>query len=98
MKKGPKPDALVKHVMALLEKRGKGIILMHDIQPHTAQALPEILNQLKAKGYKVVQLTAKAPVQTLPEYDAKIESDIKGMPTGLSDRPITSVIKTISGQ
>jgi hypothetical protein len=45
-----------------------------------------------------VQLTAKTPVQTLPEYDAKIESDMKGMPTALSDRPITSVIKTISGQ
>jgi peptidoglycan-N-acetylglucosamine deacetylase len=96
--KGPKPDALVKHVMALLEKRGKGIILMHDIQPHTAQALPEILKQLKAKGYKVVQLTAKAPVQTLPEFDTLIEQDIKGLPTALSDRPMTSVIKTISGQ
>lgn len=95
--KGPKPDALVKHVMALLEKRGKGIVLMHDIQPHTAQALPEILKQLKAKDYKVVQLTAKAPVQTLPEYDVLIEQDIKGLPTALSQRPMTSVIKTISG-
>ena len=55
--------------MALLEKRGKGIILMHDIQPHTAAAMPELLKELKAKGYKIVQLTAKAPVQTLPEYD-----------------------------
>ena len=77
--------------MALLEKRGKGIILMHDIQPHTAAAMPDLLKELKAKGYKIVQLTAKAPVQTLPEYDAKIESDMKGMPTALSDRPITSV-------
>ena len=34
--KGGKPDALVKRIMANLEKRGKGIILMHDIQPHTA--------------------------------------------------------------
>jgi hypothetical protein len=88
----------VKHVIGLLEKRGKGIILMHDIQPHTAAAMPDLLKELKAKGYKIVQLTAKAPVQTLPEYDAKIESDMKGMPTALSDRPITSVIKTISGQ
>ena len=94
--KGPQPEALVKHVMALLEKRGKGIILMHDIQPHTAAALPEILKQLKAKGYKVVQLTAKAPVQTLPEFDALIEKDVSGMPTELSQRPMTSVIKTIT--
>ena len=56
--------------MTLLEKRGKGIILMHDIQPHTAAAMPDLLKELKAKGYKIVQLTAKAPVQTLPEYDA----------------------------
>jgi len=96
--KGPAAPALVKHVMSLLEKRGKGIILMHDIQPHTAAAMPDLLKELKAKGYKIVQLTAKAPVQTLPEYDAKIESDIKGMPTALSDRPMTSVIKTIGGQ
>ena len=95
--KGPQPEALVKHVMALLEKRGKGIILMHDIQPHTAAALPEILKQLKAKDYKVVQVTAKAPVQTLPEFDALIEKDMKGMPTELSQRPMTSVIKTITG-
>ncbi len=45
--KHPKPDALVKRVMALLKKRGKGIILMHDIQPPTVAALPEILKQLK---------------------------------------------------
>ena len=84
--KGPQPEALVKHVMALLEKRGKGIILMHDIQPHTAAALPEILKQLKAKDYKVVQVTANAPVQTLPEFEALIEKDMKGMPTELSQR------------
>ena len=39
--KGGQPDKLVKHIMALLEKRGKGIILMHDIQPHTAEAMPD---------------------------------------------------------
>jgi peptidoglycan/xylan/chitin deacetylase (PgdA/CDA1 family) len=96
--KGGKPDKLVKHIMALLEKRGKGIILMHDIQPHTAAAMPELLKQLKAGGYKVVQMTAKAPIQTLPEYDELIAKDMQGMPTALSDRPLNSVVKTISGQ
>jgi peptidoglycan/xylan/chitin deacetylase (PgdA/CDA1 family) len=96
--KGGKPDKLVKHIMALLEKRGKGIILMHDIQPHTAAAMPELLKQLKAGGYKVVQMTAKAPIQTLPEYDELINKDMQGMPAALSDRPLNSVVKTISGQ
>lgn len=96
--KGGKADALVKRIMAGLEKRGKGIILMHDIQPHTAKAMPDLLKQLKAGGYKIVQMTAKAPVQTLPEYDELINKDMQGMPTALSDRPLNSVVKTISGQ
>jgi peptidoglycan-N-acetylglucosamine deacetylase len=96
--KGGRSDALVKRIMAGLEKRGKGIILMHDIQPHTAAAMPELLKQLKAGGYKVVQMTAKAPIQTLPEYDELINKDMQGMPTALSDRPLNSVVKTISGQ
>lgn len=92
------PKALAKHVMKLLDKRGKGIILMHDIQPHTAKAMPDLLKQLKKNGYKVVQLTAKEPVKTLPEYDAAIAKDMKGMPTALSDRPMNSVVRTISGE
>jgi peptidoglycan/xylan/chitin deacetylase (PgdA/CDA1 family) len=96
--KGGKADALIKRVMADLSKRGKGIILMHSIQPHTAQAMPELLKQLKAGGYKVVQMVPKAPIQTLPEYDEMIAKDMQGMPTALSDRPINSVIKTIGGQ
>jgi len=91
------PKKLVAHIMKLLDKRGKGIILMHDIQPHTAKALPDLLRQLKKNGYKVVQLTAKEPVKTLPEYDEAIAKDMKGMPTALSDRPMTSVVRTISG-
>jgi peptidoglycan-N-acetylglucosamine deacetylase len=91
------PDKLTAHIMKLLDKRGKGIILMHDIQPHTAKALPGLLKELKAKGYKVVQLTAKEPVKTLPEYDEAIAKDMKGMPTALTDRPMNSVVRTISG-
>ncbi len=91
-------NKLVKHIMHLLDKRGKGIILMHDIQPHTAKAMPDLLTQLKKNGYKVVQMTAKEPVKTLPEYDELTAKDMKGMPTVLSDRPMNSVVRTISGQ
>ena len=52
--------------MKKLNKHGKGIILMHDFQKHTAEALPELLNRLKAGGYKVVAMRAKAPVTSLP--------------------------------
>src|SRR5207244_6922287 len=48
-----KPEQVVKSVMTKLQKHGKGIALMHDFQHPTALALPELLNQLKAGGYKI---------------------------------------------
>src|SRR5258707_2018674 len=81
--------------MKKLDKLGKGIILMHDFHKHTAEALPELLHKLKAGGYKVVQMRAKAPVQTLPQYDEELLKDAK-LPT-VSDRPASSVVQTISG-
>lgn len=88
-------DHLVKSVIAKLDKRGKGIILMHDIHKRTAQALPLILAQLKAKGYKIVHLTAKAPVVTLAEFDETIEKEAKGLPQVGAERPMSSVVKTV---
>ena len=46
--------------MTKLPKNGKGIILMHDFQHATAEAMPELLRQLKAGGYKVVHMVPKA--------------------------------------
>ncbi len=51
-----KPEQVINSVMTKLEKHGKGIILMHDFRRATAEALPELLRQLKAAGYKVVHL------------------------------------------
>src|SRR4051794_21638699 len=75
--------------MKKVNKLGKGIILMHDFHKHTAEALPELLHQLKAGGYKVVAMRAKAPVQSLPQFDEEILKDAK-LPT-LSQRPVSSV-------
>jgi peptidoglycan/xylan/chitin deacetylase (PgdA/CDA1 family) len=88
------PEKLVKRVMDKLEKKTKGIILMHDIQPNTAKAVPKLLAELKAKGYKVVHLKAKGEVKTLAQYDSEVEKGMKGMSAG-HDRPMSSVIKTI---
>jgi len=77
-----------------LDKLGKGIILMHDFHKHTAEALPELLRRLKAGGYKVVAMRAKAPVQSLPQYDEELLKDSK-LPT-VSQRPVNSVVTTVS--
>jgi peptidoglycan/xylan/chitin deacetylase (PgdA/CDA1 family) len=90
-------DHLIKSVMQKLDKRGKGIILMHDIHKRTAKALPVILAQLKAKGYKIVHMTPKAPVVTLAEYDETIEKEAKGLPQVGAERPLSSIVKTVGG-
>ncbi|MCX7314924.1 MAG: hypothetical protein NTV56_25290 [Alphaproteobacteria bacterium] len=47
---------MVRRALANLEEKGKGILLLHDIQPATALALPELLRELKARGFRVVQV------------------------------------------
>jgi peptidoglycan-N-acetylglucosamine deacetylase len=44
-----------------LEARGRGILLLHDIHATTAAALPEILQQLKARGFKIVHVVPATP-------------------------------------
>jgi peptidoglycan/xylan/chitin deacetylase (PgdA/CDA1 family) len=88
-----RPEQVVHSVIGKLEKHGKGIILMHDFQHATSEAVPEILKQLKAKGFKIVQVVAKKPLEPLPEYVKIVQKEMGG---GLSDaRPMSSVIKTI---
>ena len=94
--KSSSPDQVINTVMTKLDKQGKGIILMHDLQKNTAQALPTILRRLKAGGYKVVEMKAKAPLETLPEYDALMVKDLK-VPA-VSARPLSSVVQTVSQQ
>ena len=57
--------------MSRLEAKGKGILLLHDIQARTVAALPRILNELKARGYHIVHVvpaTAERPATpTEPE-------------------------------
>ncbi|MGZ5927564.1 MAG: polysaccharide deacetylase family protein, partial [Rhizomicrobium sp.] len=88
------PEQIINTVMTKLDKQGKGIILMHDFQKHTAEALPTLLRRLKAGGYKVVQMKAKAPLQTLPEYDDALAKDMK-LPVA-SARAVGSVVQTVS--
>ena len=44
-----------------LEAKGKGILLLHDIQPRTVAALPKILHELKARGYRIVHVVPATP-------------------------------------
>jgi peptidoglycan/xylan/chitin deacetylase (PgdA/CDA1 family) len=89
-----KPEDVVKSVMTKLAKAGKGILLMHDFQHATAVAMPEILRQLKAGGYKIVHMVPKEPVTTVAKYDDMVRAQDKYSATN-NTRPESSVIKTI---
>ena len=88
-----KPEKVVQSVMEKLKKHGKGIVLMHDVHPWSANAVKDILAQMKAGGYKVVQMKAKAPLKTLPEYDAMAQKEMN--PLAANARPMNAVIRSI---
>jgi peptidoglycan-N-acetylglucosamine deacetylase len=46
-----------------IEAKGKGILLLHDIQARTVAALPRILETLKARGYHIVHVVPATPDQ-----------------------------------
>jgi peptidoglycan/xylan/chitin deacetylase (PgdA/CDA1 family) len=89
-----KPEQVRQAVMAKLKKHGKGIVLMHDFQHATAEAAMDLLNDLKAGGYKIVFMQPKFAVTTIAAYDEAILKQVKG-PAGGDARPTSSVVRTI---
>ena len=73
-----KPEEVRKAMMAKLKKHGKGIALMHDFQGATAGAAADLMNDLKAGGYKIVFMKPKGPVTTIASYDEMILKQVKG--------------------
>ena len=90
-----KPEDVVKSAMTKLAKNGKGILLMHDFQHATAQAMPELIRQLKAAGYKIVHMVPKEPVTTLAKYDDMVRAQDKYSISN-NTRSESNVVKTIA--
>jgi peptidoglycan/xylan/chitin deacetylase (PgdA/CDA1 family) len=76
---------VVRRSIKRLDEKGKGILLLHDIQPATALALPELLRQLKANGYRIVLVV---PKPSIPVLVAKAEAPAK--PSELAARAPTA--------
>jgi peptidoglycan/xylan/chitin deacetylase (PgdA/CDA1 family) len=49
-------NEIVRRAITRIEARGRGILLLHDIHPKTALALPALLRELKTRGYKIVHV------------------------------------------
>ena len=59
------PEKVVQNVLTGLDRKGGGIILFHDIHERTAKAIPTVLAELKARGYKVVHVVPKARLESV---------------------------------
>ena len=74
------PGRLTRQTMRKLDKQGRGILLFHDIKASTARALPNILAQLKKKGYKVVHITGQKTFTPLVTDQKKLPRAIAKIP------------------
>ena len=50
------PREVARRAVQRLEYKGKGILLLHDIHQRTVEALPLILEELKARGFRIVHV------------------------------------------
>ncbi len=51
-----KAQEIIRRTIMRLEAKGRGVVLLHDIQPATALALPGLLAELKTRGFRVVHV------------------------------------------
>lgn len=63
---------LARQTLARIEAKQGGIVLFHDIKASTAKALPVILSELQARGYKIVHMRSKAPLVPVAHYEAEL--------------------------
>jgi peptidoglycan/xylan/chitin deacetylase (PgdA/CDA1 family) len=85
---------VVRRAVTRLDEKGKGVLLLHDIQPATALGLPELLRQLKARGYRIVHVVpgrgaSPAPVAAAPAPapDAAVVLAQAGAPAAAATTP-----------
>src|SRR5256885_3675136 len=89
-----KPEQVRQAVVAKVKEHGESIPLVHRLHHATAEAAMDLLNDLKAGGYKVVFMKPKFLVTTIASYDEAILKQVKGPAS--DGRPTSSVVRTIS--
>lgn len=63
------PTQVAHFALSRLEAKGKGVLLLHDIQARTQAALPVILQQLKERGYRIVHVVPATPDRPKTQTD-----------------------------
>jgi peptidoglycan/xylan/chitin deacetylase (PgdA/CDA1 family) len=91
---------IVRRTIARLEAHNGGMVLLHDIRPATALALPKLLRELKARGFRIVHVvpaggpvvtTATAPGQWAVRAASRKPSVKRATRTRLAERRVKTV-------
>ncbi len=92
------PKLVHNRIMSELARKRKGIILMHDIQPSTANAIKGLLAALRDKGYKIVHIVPRAPSSAVATYDGTIDETFAEKSAAAAANPLAdrSVVWTMS--
>jgi peptidoglycan/xylan/chitin deacetylase (PgdA/CDA1 family) len=88
---------IVRKAMNRLEAKGhRGVLLLHDIKPATAMAVPTLLQELKAKGYRIVHaVPAGARPESVPDLPPTMVAANPGWPRVVPQKAeTTGSIKT----
>jgi peptidoglycan/xylan/chitin deacetylase (PgdA/CDA1 family) len=65
------PTQVYTRALQRIEANGKGILLLHDIQARTVEALPDLLHKLKRRGYRIIHVTPATPERPKDRYRAE---------------------------
>jgi peptidoglycan-N-acetylglucosamine deacetylase len=65
------PKQVAARALQRLERKGKGVLLLHDIHPVTVAALPLLFAELKKRHYGVVHVVAAGPNQPKTATDPR---------------------------
>jgi peptidoglycan/xylan/chitin deacetylase (PgdA/CDA1 family) len=96
--RGITPSQIVRKALRRIEAKGRGVLLLHDIHPATVMALPTLLKELKARGYRIVQAIPQGErPKSVPERPAPAVAESGGWPRVLrtsatsGDKAITTL-------
>lgn len=79
---------MTRRVLSTLKKKGKGIVLFHDIQKSTLRGLDGLLTELRKRGYKIVHMVPKENAKTVARYDAIAAKMVRKKLNAKKDNPL----------
>ena len=76
--------------LSRLERKGRGVLLLHDIQPRMVLILPTLLTELKRRGFKIVHVVPQGERPALPDTQLVASVSNEGWPRVLPSVPRTT--------